>query len=106
MKVTLASTAVDILKDILKDNQDRPDNIRVYFSGNSCCGPSFGLALDEQKDSDITCEVNDLKFIMAKEEYDQYGDIVIEDTEYGFRVAPENIEEGSGCGGGCSGCGQ
>ncbi len=33
MKVTLPQTAVDTLKDILKDNQDRPKNIRVYFAG-------------------------------------------------------------------------
>ncbi len=29
MKVTLPQTAVDTLKD----NQDRPKNIRVYFAG-------------------------------------------------------------------------
>lgn len=33
MKVTLPQTAVDTLKDILKDNQDRPTSIRVYFAG-------------------------------------------------------------------------
>ncbi len=33
MKVTLPQTAIDTLKDILKDNQDRPKNIRVYFAG-------------------------------------------------------------------------
>lgn len=33
MKVTLPQTAVDTLKDILKDNKDRPKNIRVYFAG-------------------------------------------------------------------------
>ena len=33
MKVTIADTAVSTLKDILADNQDRPNNIRVYFAG-------------------------------------------------------------------------
>ena len=33
MKVTLPQSAVDTLKDILKDNQDRPQTIRVYFAG-------------------------------------------------------------------------
>lgn len=43
---------------------------------------------------------------MSTEDHTKYGDIVIEDTGYGFRVAPENMmnDEG-GCGGGCSGCG-
>ena len=33
MKVTLPETAVKTLKDILQDNQDRPQTIRVYFAG-------------------------------------------------------------------------
>lgn len=42
---------------------------------------------------------------MSKEDYTKFGDIVIEDTGYGFRVRPENDGPDSGCGGGCSGCG-
>ena len=33
MKITLPETAVKTLKDILNDNQDRPNSIRVYFAG-------------------------------------------------------------------------
>lgn len=104
MKVTLPETAVNTLKDILKDNQDRPTNIRVYFAGIGWGGPSFGIALDEQKADDLEYDVEGLHFIMSKEDFDKYGNIVIEDTGYGFRVSPENISDG-GCGGGCSGCG-
>ena len=104
MKVKVADTAVSTLKDILADNQDRPTNIRVYFAGVGWGGPSFGLALDEQNGDDLTYEVEGLNFIMNKEGHTKYGDIIIEDTGYGFRVAPENPAAG-GCGGGCSGCG-
>ena len=42
---------------------------------------------------------------MDKNEYVQHGDIVIEDTGYGFRVIPESMKnDQGGCGGGCSGC--
>lgn len=34
MKVTLPESAIKTLKDILKDNQERPQNIRVYFARN------------------------------------------------------------------------
>ena len=106
MKITLPESAVKTLKDILQDNQDRPQTIRVYFAGIGWGGPSFGIALDEQKDSDTSYEVDGLTFIMDKNEYAQHGDIVIEDTGYGFRVIPENIKNDEGaCGGGCSGCG-
>lgn len=106
MKVTLPQTAIDTLKDILKDNQDRPKNIRVYFAGIGWGGPSFGIALDEQTANDLEYTVEGLHFIMSKEDYDKYGDIVIEDTGYGFKVGPENMKDDGGCGGGCSGCGQ
>ena len=106
MKITLPESAVKTLKDILQDNQDRPQTIRVYFAGIGWGGPSFGIALDEQKDSDTSYEVDGLTFIMDKNEYAQHGDIVIEDTGYGFRVIPENMKnDEGGCGGGCSGCG-
>lgn len=106
MKITLPESAVDTLKDILKDNQDRPSNIRVYFAGIGWGGPSFGLALDEQNDKDLTYKVDGLNFVMSTEDHSKYGDIVIEDTGYGFKVAPENMQnDDSGCGGGCSGCG-
>ncbi|MGL5692534.1 MAG: hypothetical protein ACRCXA_00530 [Peptostreptococcaceae bacterium] len=42
---------------------------------------------------------------MSESDYNQYGDMVIMDTGYGFRVAPENAGDSDGCGGGCSGCG-
>ena len=106
MKITLPESAVKTLKDILQDNQDRPQTIRVYFAGIGWGGPSFGIALDEQKDSDTSYEVDGLTFIMDKNEYAQHGDIVIEDTGYGFRVIPESMKNAQGgCGGGCSGCG-
>ncbi|GAA3663559.1 Fe-S cluster assembly protein HesB [Asaccharospora irregularis] len=105
MKITLPETAVDTLKDILKDNQDKPNSIRVYFAGVACSGPSFGLALDEKKDDDLTYEFEGLEFVMNTNEYNTYGDIVIEDTGFGFRVVPENMKDQGGCDGGCSGCG-
>ena len=33
---------------------------------------------------------------MDKNEYAQYGDIVIEDTGYGFRVIPESMQNDDG----------
>ena len=42
---------------------------------------------------------------MSSEDFNTYGDIIIEDTGYGFSVRPENFTPSGGCGGGCSGCG-
>ena len=106
MKVTLPETAIKTLQDILKDNQDRPQNIRVYFAGMGCSGASFGIALDEEREDDVCYDIEGLHFIMSEVEYSQYGDVTIEDTGYGFRVVVANMPQSAGgCGGGCSGCG-
>jgi iron-sulfur cluster insertion protein len=106
MKITVDKSAIEALKEVLKEHVDKPNNIRVHFAGVGCGGPSFGLALDEQNENDLVYEVEDLKFIMDKNEYDQYGDILIQDTGYGFKVAPENMDTSqsgcSGCSGGCN----
>ena len=106
MRVTAPQNALDILNDIIKENAgEQPSSVRIYFAGVACSGPSFGLALDEQTDKDLFFEVGGINFIMSKDEYLEYGDIVIEDTEFGFRVIPEKLlnvpHSCSGCSGGC-----
>ena len=64
MKVTLPESAIKTLKDILKDNQERPQNIRVYFAGMGCSGASFGIALDEEREDDVCYDIEGLHFIM------------------------------------------
>ena len=105
MKVTLDQKAILTLKDILKDKDKENTKIRIYFAGIGWGGPSFGLALDEQKSDDKTYTVEGINFVMSEHDYNQYGDMTINDTGFGFRVAPENSGDGDSCGGGCSGCG-
>ena len=105
MKITVPETAAETLKSILAENPTQPDNIRVFFQGVSWSGPAFGLALDQVEDNDLTYEHEDLKFVMSKEEHEAYGDIVIEDTGFGFRVIPESmVGQSCSCDGGCGGC--
>lgn len=105
MKVEAAQTALEVLRDIISENgEDVPKTIRMYFAGSACSGPSFGLALDDKKDSDVSCMVEELEFIMDKQEYEQFGDMLIQDLGGGFRVIPENLKDMQGGCGSCSGC--
>lgn len=105
MKVEAAQTALDVIREILEEQADKPTSIRMYFAGAACSGPSFGLALDDKKPSDVACMVEELEFVMDAQEYDQFGDMLIQDIGGGFRVIPEKLkdmESGcSGCSGGC-----
>lgn len=104
MKVDAAQTALEVLREIISEQSDQPTAIRMYFAGAACSGPSFGLALDEKKPSDVSCNVEELEFIMDAQEYEQFGDMVIQDLGGGFRVIPDKMKDmASGCSG-CSGC--
>ena len=48
MKVQAPQSALDVLKEILENNQDKPQNVRVYFAGFACSGAVFSLALDNE----------------------------------------------------------
>ena len=48
MKVFAPDSAINALKEIIADNQDKPNNVRVYFAGYACSGPNFALALDNK----------------------------------------------------------
>ncbi|MCR8746299.1 iron-sulfur cluster biosynthesis family protein [Romboutsia lituseburensis] len=105
MKVTLPQAAVEVLKEILSENEDKAKTIRVYFAGFGCSGAFFAVALDEKKESDLSHETEGLTFIMDKEEYEKYGDVTITDTGHGFLISVENMPKGGcSCDGGCTGC--
>lgn len=104
MKVDAANTALEVLREIISEQTDQPTSVRMYFAGAACSGPSFGLALDEKKPSDVSCSIEDIEFIMDAQEYEQFGDMLIQDLGGGFRVIPEKLKDmQSGCGS-CSGC--
>ena len=44
MKVIAPESAINALKEIIAENQDKPNSVRVYFAGFACSGPNFALA--------------------------------------------------------------
>lgn len=89
------------IKKIIAGNTGQPGNVRIYIAGIGWSGPSFGLALDELKDEDMTCNFEGINFVMEKTVYDQFGDFKVEYQGGGYIVTPVNQEPG-GCGS-CSG---
>ena len=81
MKVDAPQQAINVLKEIIAEQADQPASVRMYFAG-----------------------VEDIEFIMDAQEYQEFGDMVIQDMNSGFRVIPEKMKDmQSGCGT-CSGC--
>lgn len=113
MKVQAPQSAINVLKEILANNQDKPQNIRVYFAGFACAGAVFSLALDVETPEDTSYNLDGLHFIMNDNEYLTYGNVTIQEIPpKGFVVSvdnpPKKSEAYSDCGGnccdGCSGC--
>ena len=99
MKVQAPQSAIDVLKEILENNQDKPQNVRVYFAGFACSGAVFSLG--------------GIHFIMDDNEYLTYGNVTISEIPpQGFVVSVDNppqrdtgySECGGSCCDGCSGC--
>lgn len=103
MKVIADNAAIERLNEILSQYTDKPNTVRIYVAGMGWGGPSFGLALDEQKETDMLDESTGVKFITEKDLFDQYGNFKVESVGQGFRVIPDSTSGDSGCGG-CSGC--
>lgn len=102
MKVMAPESAINALKEIIAENQDKPNNVRVYFAGFSCSGASFALALDEKSDDDVSCDLEGVNFIMNQDEFLSYGNVTIQEIpNRGFMVVVDNMPSNDG---GCSGC--
>ena len=113
MKVQAPQSAINVLKEILANNHDKPQNVRVYFAGFACSGAVFSLALDVELPTDTSFDLDGIHFIMDDNEYLTYGNVTIaEIPPRGFVVSVDNPPEKGGdysdCGGnccdGCSGC--
>ena len=91
-----AAKAVELLKAEGKEGW----GLRVFIQGSGCCGPSYGLDLDEKAATgDETVEKNGLKAFMDKE-----IDYVSTQQGEGF-VINSNDPQPPSCSSGCSSCG-
>lgn len=57
MNITESGTT--FIKEVF--TQNHADCLRVVFAGQGCCGPKFGLSLEEPQDDDIVQIIDDIK---------------------------------------------
>ena len=97
MKIQTKPETTAEIRAIMEQNPDEPQAIRVFLAGMGWSGPSWGLALDEQKDEDILYEEDGVKFLMEESVYEQFGEFTVEYTDHGYIVAPTNSQPSDGC---------
>ncbi len=105
--INMSNETFQEFKELLANNDIDQDIIRINLSGMGCAGPSFNIVLDEKKEDDIACEINNLTFILNKDLYEQFGDFIIEGTaenNKGLVLKPINSSNSGGCSGCSGGC--
>ena len=105
----ISDSAAEKAKEILKAEGKEGWGLRVFIHGSSCCGPSYGIDLDEKPAAgDETVEKNGLKVFMDKEASSSLSskeiDYIKNEQGEGF-VINGGEPAGSSCGSGCSSCG-
>jgi len=92
--------------------ENKGKGVRLFVQGFGCSGPSFGMALDEPKDDDVTLEQNGITFMVDARTGDiisQGGglniDYIDEEHRRGYMLGLASPESCASAAGGCSGCG-
>jgi iron-sulfur cluster assembly accessory protein len=111
--MTITDKAAEKAKAILAGEGKEAWGIKIYVAGESCCGPSYGLNLQEEKmPEDEVVEKNGLKVFMDKQtmesltgkEFDYYAGV--EGEGFIFTGGASSCGGGAcGSGSGASSCG-
>ena len=105
----VSDTAAEKAKEILKSEGKEGWGLRVFIHGAGCCGPSYGMDIDENaNEGDETVEKNGLKVFVARDAYESLSNKEIDyiKTEQGEGFVINGGEAPScGSGSGCSSCG-
>ena len=123
--ITLTPSAIDAVRDLLKQRELDDYALRIYISGGGCSGLQYGMALDNNiREQDHYCEFEDVHVVIDEVSIDYLRgstvDYVNDVMASGFKIDNPNAMAACGCGSsfrtsddqapydtstGCSGCG-
>ena len=92
MNINVTDKALNEIKKVIKEKNAASKKIRIFLAGIGWGGPTFNLALDEQKENDETYSENNVDFIADKSLIDQFSGFKIDYSNFflqrGFLVHP------------------
>lgn len=105
--VTISEMAAKKAKEILAAEGKTSWGLRIYTAGGGCCGPSYGMDLDENPtDGDEVVEKDGLRVFIDLNTLKNLGgmqiDFIAEGDREGFVLTGGKP---SSCDSGCSSCG-
>ena len=91
MIIDLTTTAKEELKKVIETKQSTKP-LRIYIASYGWGGPTFGIALDEQKEEDVTLEIDNFKFVIVEELAEGFSKFKVDYSDdwlkRGFSVTP------------------
>ena len=92
MNIKITKKALVETKKVLKEKNATSKKIRIFLAGIGWGGPTFNLALDEQKENDEIYSEDSVDFIADKSLIDQHRGFKIDYSNFflqrGFLVHP------------------
>ena len=92
MNISVTHKALNEIKKVLKEKNTTSKKIRIFLAGIGWGGPTFNLALDEQKENDKIYSEDSVDFIADESLIDQYRGFKIDYSNFflqrGFLVHP------------------
>lgn len=100
INIMLSDEASNQLKDLMQS--DNKPFLRVWVESNSCCGTSYGMALDDSKeDDDLITEDKGVAIVVDNLSAQYLGGSTIEYQEDvlggGFKINNPNAKNTCGC---------
>ena len=92
MNIKITSEAKKMIQKTLNDKDVTNPVVRIYAAGFGWGGPTFGIALDEQKENDYVVKEDGVNYVTEKELIDKYGSFVVDYSNgwlyKGFKIQP------------------
>ena len=92
MNINVTNKALNEIKKVLKEKNATSKKIRIFLAGIGWGGPTFNLALDEQKENDKIYSEDGVDFIADESLIEQYRGFKIDYSSFflqrGFLVHP------------------
>ena len=95
--VEVTNAATMQIAEYFKDREVSP--VRIFLDEGGWGGPSFGLALDELRDTDVAYDIDGFTYVADKNFIEKVQPIKIDFNYFGFKITSE-----MDLGGGCSSC--
>ncbi|MBI9081798.1 MAG: IscA/HesB family protein [Pseudodesulfovibrio sp.] len=101
--ITITESAQNEFTSYFEGKDIQP--IRVHLADGGCSGTKLSLAIDENRDGDLSFEQGAFTFLINKDLAEETGKVTVDMTQYGFAIESENMvgDGGGGCGCGSAG---